>query len=76
MRLYYGNVTRVTGTWLHVTVEDLGGDADFDPLPAVISLCPDEGDVMRETVYEKGDRVVVGQVGRIKEDLVVLGRIG
>lgn len=30
----------------------------------------------KETYYDKGDRVVVAQIGEVKEDLVVIGRIG
>jgi hypothetical protein len=91
--IYIGKVTRVQGTKVHVTIEELGGDAPFGPLnvvvpaPADTSLTtatangPDPhthgltlaGDV--SDYYSKGDRVVVAQIGAIKEDLIVIGKV-
>lgn len=80
-----GTVTRVDGTLLYVKVPDLGGE--FGPMPALVQWYEDEWQtdtdpggggqvtVEKETYYKKGDRVVVGQLGAIKEDLVCLGRV-
>lgn len=73
--LYIGTVTRVDGDKVYATVPALGGDDQFGPLSSVILRYVDAG-TTRYTSYQKGDRVIVGQIGRIKEDLVVLGRIG
>lgn len=74
--IYYGTVTRVHNNHLYVKIPALGGNAKFGPLNAVILLYRDAVNDVQETEYEKGDRVVVGQVGHIKEELVVLGRVG
>lgn len=88
MRLYYGTVVKVSGAKLFVKIPDLGGSNQFGPLPAVIQWYKDKYqvdtdpgggamvDTERQTYYKKGDRVLVGQVGRIKEDLVVIGPVG
>lgn len=73
--IYYAVVTKVAGPKLYVRVPALGGDARFGPLNSVILLYKEDS-VDQETFYEKGDTVIVAQVGRVKEDLVVLGRIG
>ncbi len=77
--LYYGTVTKVSGDKLYVQIPALGGDEQFGPLSSVILRygvnAPMLGDSVY-TYYTKGDRVVVGQIGRVKEDLVVLGRVG
>lgn len=74
--LYFGHVTRVVGDVVYLEIPALGGDGQFGPVSAVILRYKDAADEEQDTYYEKGDRVVVGQVGRVKEDLVVLGRVG
>lgn len=74
--LYYGRVVRVTGDKVYVTIPALGGDEQFGPLSSVILRYLDQDGDEQDTIYEIGDRVVVGQIGRVKEDLVVLGRVG
>ena len=75
--IHFGTVVRVEGDKLYVQVPALGGNDQFGPLTSVILRYIDSGsEQIRDTYYEKGDRVIVGQVGRVKEDLVVLGRVG
>lgn len=77
--IHLGTVTRVDGTRLYVKVPSLGGDRQFGPLSSVILRYGENAPVLGDspyTYYQKGDRVVVGQVGNVKENLVVLGRIG
>ena len=77
--LHYGTVTKVDGDKLYVQVPALGGDEQFGPLSSVILRYGLDAPIYGEnefTYYRKGDRVVVGQIGRVKEDLVVLGRVG
>ena len=89
MKLYMGKVSKVAGSKLHVVVPELGGsNYEFGPLPAVSERYKDKYQVdtdpgggaiidnVRYTYYEPGDAVVVGQLGVVKEELVVLGRIG
>lgn len=85
--IYLGNVVKVSGNKLFVTIPVLGGKSQFGPLPAVIHWYSDEYqtdtdpggggmvEVEKLTYYKKGDRVVIGQIGKIKEDLVVLGKV-
>lgn len=70
--LHFGTVTRVDGDKVYVTIPALGGDEQFGPLSSVILRYGTD----EYTYYQKGDRVVVGQIGRVKENLVVLGRVG
>jgi hypothetical protein len=77
--IHLGTVTRVDGSRLYVKVPALGGDRQFGPLSSVVLRYGEGAPILGDseyTYYKKGDRVVVGQVGRIKEELVVLGRIG
>lgn len=87
MMLYYGTIVKVSGNKVYVTIPALGGKSQFGPLSTVIhwymdkyQVDTDPGggamvDTERQTFYKKGDRVVVGQIGRVKEDLVVLGPV-
>ena len=74
--LYYGTVTRVDGDKVYVRIPALGGKEQFGPLSSVILRYINADNEEADTTYDKGDRVVVGQIGRVKEDLVVLGRVG
>ncbi len=76
--IHLGTVTRVDGDKLYVRVPALGGNRQFGPLSSVILRYGQGAPIYGEseyTYYKKGDRVVVGQIGLIKENLVVLGRI-
>lgn len=86
--MYLGIVVRVDGNDLYVKVPDIGGKYQFGPLRGVISWYEDSYqtdtdpgggamvDVEKTTYYKKGDTVLVGQLGRVKEDLIVIGKVG
>lgn len=86
--MYLGIVVRVDGSELYIRVPEIGGQFQFGPLQAVSFWYKDKYqtdtslgngafvETDRETFYKKGDTVLVGQLGHIKEDLVVIGRIG
>jgi len=85
--LYYGTVVKVSGDKVYATIPALGGNLQFGPLPVLASWYMDKYqvdtdpgggemvDTERQTYYKKGDRVVIGQIGKVKEDLVVLGAV-
>lgn len=69
--IYLGKVARKQGSKLFVTVNDLGGaKAQFGPLNCVVIPESAPG-----VTYEKGDRVLVAQLGAFKEELVVIGKL-
>lgn len=69
--IYLGKVARKAGSKLFVTINELGGTkAQFGPLNSVMVPESEPG-----VTYEKGDRVVVAQIGAFKEDLVVIGKL-
>ena len=74
--LYEGRVTRVAGNKLYVTISDRGTSKDvFGPLDVVApTVTISMVDYVANT-FVKGDRVIVGQIGRVKEDLVVIGKL-
>jgi hypothetical protein len=74
--LYYGTVIEIEGNHLHVKLPSVGGDHRIGPLPSVILQVIDTENVVLETSYNVGDKVVVGQVAHMKDEFVVLGRIG
>jgi hypothetical protein len=81
--IYEGTVVRVAGARLFVKVPDLGGGFQFGPVPAVSLWYEYQADtdpgggamVEASTYYKKGDKVIVAQVGSVKENIVVLGRV-
>lgn len=60
--LYRATVTKVTDNGVYVQVPDLGVGMEFGPC----ETC---------TYVDTKDRVLVGQVAGMKEDLIVLSRI-
>lgn len=86
--MYYATVVKVDGNKVYVTIPAVGGSSQFGPLNTLAHWYEDSyqtdtdpgGGAMvnteKQTYYKKGDRVVVGQIGRIKEDFVVLGPVG
>ena len=85
--IYRGTVVKVSGSRLFVKVPDLGGKFQFGPVPAVHHWYEDEWQadtdpggggqvkVEKNTYYKKGDSVIVAQIGKIKENIVVLGKV-
>lgn len=92
--IYFGKVTRVIGSKMYVTVNDLGGKDEFGPLrfvanvtklgPEETSYVTNEADNHTHTIdkidvpsniFNKGDNVVVAQIGNFKDELVVLGKL-
>lgn len=65
MFIYKGKVTRVTtyGVWAEVPA--LGTDFEFGPL-----------ETLKGVTYAIDDRIVVGQLAGVSEDLVALGKVG
>lgn len=74
--LYYGTVIKIEGNHLHVKLPSVGGDYRIGPLPSVILQIVGPENIVLETSYNVGDKVVVGQVAHMKDEFVVLGRIG
>lgn len=69
--IYLGKVARKQGSKLFVTINDLGGSkSQFGPLNSAVIPESEPG-----VTYEKGDRVVVAQIGASKDDLVVIGKL-
>jgi hypothetical protein len=69
--IYLGKVAKKSGSKLFVTINELGGTrSEFGPLKSV--MVPEESPGV---TYQKGDRVVVAQIGAYKEDLVVIGKL-
>ena len=81
--IYRGTVVKVSGSRLFVKVPDLGGKFQFGPVPAVSHWYEYQSDtdpgsgamVEASTYYKKGDTVIVAQIGKIKENIVVLGKV-
>lgn len=89
--IYIGRVKSVVGKKLIVTIPSLGGSSGaIGPLEAVAPVVEKLTGLTSTTeghshslpkvdlvagYYKKGDRVVVAQVGVIKENLVVVGKI-
>lgn len=86
--IYLGKVTRVSGKKVFASVPALGG-GPFGPLNVIAngiklnalqtSIASSHSHTITSEIiannYKKGDRIVVAQVGNVKEDLIVLGRI-
>lgn len=68
MKLLRGIVESVVNGGIYVIVPDYDEVDAFGPLQTVYT-----GDI---PAYAPNDRVLVGQVGKIKEDLIVLGKVG
>ncbi len=68
--IYLGKVVRVKGSKLFVTASSLGGSNQFGPLNALDTPEQEVG-----IKYKKGDRVLIVQLGLVKEDLVVIGKV-
>lgn len=74
---------KVSGSKLFVKVPDLGGSFQFGPIPAVHHWYEYQQDtdpgggpmIETNTYYKKGDSVIVAQIGKIKENIVVLGKV-
>lgn len=89
--IYLGKVARINGNKLFVTINELGGSkSQFGPLPFIANtteigpLSTQTAEAHTHTInkvtvaanfFEKGDRVVVAQIGAVKEELVVLGKL-
>jgi hypothetical protein len=89
--IYLGKVVLIQGNKLFVTINDLGGSKNqFGPLPYVANgieigpLTTEVADSHTHTIdqfdiaadyFQKGDRVVVAQIGSVKDELVVLGKL-
>lgn len=89
--IYQGKVVRVQGTKLFVTISDLGGSkSEIGPL-SYLANGIEIGPITTQTAsshthtinkfeiaadyFQKGDRVLVAQIGSVKENLVVLGKL-
>jgi hypothetical protein len=89
--IYLGKVVRVQNNKLFVTITGLGGTrSQFGPLSYVANGI-EIGPITTQTAsghthtinkfdiaadyFQKGDRVIVAQIGKVKEDLVVLGKL-
>jgi hypothetical protein len=89
--IYLGKVVRTQGSKLFVTITGLGGTkSQFGPLSFIANgieigpLTTQTADGHTHSInkfdiaadyFQKGDRVVVAQIGFVKEDLVVLGKL-
>lgn len=67
MTILRGTVDEVADGGVYVSIPTYG-DSTFGPLESV------QGDT--PPTYVAGDKVLVAQVSRYKEDLIVLGKIG
>ena len=68
--MYLGQVVRVVGSKLFVTAPSLGGTNQFGPINALDT--PEQSVGIK---YAKGDRVLVAQLGSVREDLIVIGKV-
>lgn len=68
MKLMLGSIDSIVNGGAYVIVPEYDDHDAFGPCQMVYSGTAPE--------YEAGDRVLVGQVGRIKEDLIVIGKVG
>lgn len=68
MIMLRANVVFVANGGVFVTVPAYGG-SEFGPMEVLA-----DGSGTTPT-YAKGDRVVVGQIGKVKEDLVIMGHL-
>lgn len=86
--IYLGTVARVKGKKVFAKIPALGG-GPFGPLNVLangieldaVQTSTASGHshtITTELVanfYQKGDRIVIAQIGNVREDLIVLGRI-
>lgn len=63
MRNLRGEITNVIDGGAYVVIPDYG-DGEYGPM-----------EIMNDVALVTGDRVIVAQVSRAKEDLVVLGKV-
>lgn len=63
--IHTATVTRASGGQVYVTVQDIGGDQELGPYEQAETATP----------LAAGDRVIAGQLGRVPEQLVILGRL-
>lgn len=65
--IYYGVVTKVEADGPYVEVADLGIGMEFGPLESISYSASVPLDVVA------GDRVLVCSVGKIRDDLIIMG---
>jgi microcystin-dependent protein len=65
MFIYKGKITRVTAYGVWAEVPALATDFEFGPL-----------ETLKGVTYEVDDRIAVGQLAGVSEDLIALGKIG